>query len=221
MKETDGNISWGIKKGLEQARLNDIQEIQKMKSSLEEENKKIQVTQAQVLKQEETNKQLQDKISSISNQVVEIEIFEAQVLGIHLKIEEEQQGAFLNMEVIQNYFQETNKSLENILQKEREVKVARTTFQKAVAISTKDNLREAKKLSVSEKIKGDVILKVWEVDLEENKRVTREVNDDWQGIFYLLEKAYLNIAKKGCPGLLGEINIVKCQLRFKEELGEM
>ena len=75
MKETKRNISWGIKKGLEQARLNDIQEIQKMKSSLEEENKKIQVTQAQVLKQEETNKQLQDKISSISNQVVELEIF--------------------------------------------------------------------------------------------------------------------------------------------------
>jgi hypothetical protein len=221
LKETERNISWGIKKGLEQARLNDIQEIQKMKASLEEANQKIQVTQAQVLKQEETNKQLQDKISSISNQVVELEIFQAQVLGIHLKIEEEQQGVFLNLEVVQNYFQETNKSLENILQKEREVKAARTTFQKAVALSTKEEVGKIKKLSVSEQVKGDVILKVWEADLAENKRITREVNDDCQGIFYLLEKASLNIGKNNCSGLLGEINIVKHQLRFKEDLEEM
>ena len=38
LKETRRNISWGIKKGLERARLNDIQEIQKLKASLEEEN---------------------------------------------------------------------------------------------------------------------------------------------------------------------------------------
>ena len=117
MKETERNISWGIKKGLEQARLKDIQEIQKIKTSLEEENQTIQVTQAQVLKQEEENKQLRDKIRTISNQVVELEIFQAQVLGIHLKIEEEEQKVFLNLEVVQNYFQETNKSLENVLQK--------------------------------------------------------------------------------------------------------
>jgi hypothetical protein len=60
-----------------------------MKTSLEEANQIIQVTQAQVLKQKEANKQLRDNISTISNQVVELEIFQAQVLGIHLKIKEE------------------------------------------------------------------------------------------------------------------------------------
>jgi predicted transcriptional regulator len=128
--------------------------------------------------------------------VVELEIFQAQVLGIHLKIEEEQQGVFLNMEIIQNYFHETNKSLENILQKEREVKATRTTFQKAMAMSTKEDLREAKKLSVLEQIKGDVILKVWEVHLAENKRVTREVNDECQGIFLSFRKSFFEHWKK-------------------------
>ena len=46
-----------------------------MKAILEEANQKIQVTQEQVIKQEEINKQLQGKINSISNQVVELEIF--------------------------------------------------------------------------------------------------------------------------------------------------
>jgi hypothetical protein len=111
--------------------------------------------------------------------------------------------------------------LEDILQKEREVKVARTTFQKAVALSTKEEVRKIQKLYVSEQVKGDVILKVWEVDLAENKRITREVNDDCQGIFDILEKASLNIGKNSSSGLLGEINIVKHQLRFKEDLEEM
>jgi hypothetical protein len=114
--------------------------------------------------------------------VVELEIFQAQVLEIHLKIEEEQQKVFLNMEVVQNYFQETNKSLENVLQKEIEVKAARTAFQNAVALSTKDEVGKIQKLSISEQVKGDVILKVLEADLAENKRITKDVKDDCQGI---------------------------------------
>ena len=62
---------------------------------------------------------------------------------------------------------------------------------------------------------------MWEADLAKNKRITREINDDCQGIFYLLEKASLNIGKNNCSGLLGEINIVKHQLRFKDDLEEM
>ena len=68
--------------------------------------------------------------------------------------------------------------MENVLQKEREVKAARTTFQKAVTLSTKEEVGKILKLSISEQVKGDVILKVWEADLAENKRITKDVNDD-------------------------------------------
>jgi hypothetical protein len=114
LKETERNISWGIQKGLEQARLKDMQEIQKMNKDLEEAKHIIQVTQEQVRKLVEENKHLQDKSISITNQVVELENFRTQALEIYLKIEEEQQKVFLNLEVVQNYFQEINKSLENV-----------------------------------------------------------------------------------------------------------
>jgi hypothetical protein len=139
-------------------------------------------------------------------------------LEIYLKIEEEQQKVFLNLEVVQNYFQETNKSLENVFHKEREAKVARMTFQKVVALSTKEEVGSIQKLSISEQVKGDIMLKVWEAGLAKYKRLTR---DDCQGIFYLLERTSLNIRTNDCPGLLGEINIAKHQLKFKEELEEM
>ena len=62
---------------------------------------------------------------------------------------------------------------------------------------------------------------MWEADLAKNKRITRDVNDDCQGIFDLLEKTSLNIGKNDYLGLLGEITIVKHQVRFKEDLEEM
>ena len=46
LKETERSISQEINKGLERARFNDIQEIQKLKASLDEENLKIQASQA-------------------------------------------------------------------------------------------------------------------------------------------------------------------------------
>jgi hypothetical protein len=46
------------------------------------------------------NRQLQNKINSIQNQVVELEIFQAQVLEIHAKIEKEQQGVFFKLKFI-------------------------------------------------------------------------------------------------------------------------
>jgi hypothetical protein len=62
---------------------------------------------------------------------------------------------------------------------------------------------------------------VWEACLAEYKRLTGDVNDDCQGIFYLLEITSLNIGIDDCPGLLGENNIAKHQLSFKEEREEM
>jgi hypothetical protein len=49
--------------------------------------------------------------------------------------------------------------------KEKEAKVSRTTFQKATAFSAKGKVGKTQKLYVSEQIKGDIILKVWEANL--------------------------------------------------------
>jgi hypothetical protein len=164
---------------------------------------------------------LQENIIYITNEVIELENFKTQVLEIYLRIEEEQQKVFLNLEVIQNYFQESNKSLENVFHKEREAKVARTTFQKAVTFSSMEESGKTQKLSISEQVKGDIRIKVWESKLAEYKRITREVNEDCQGVFDLLERDSLNIGTDDCSGILGEINIAKHQLRLKEELEKM
>jgi hypothetical protein len=77
------------------------------------------------------NKQLQNKINSIQNQVVELEIFQAQVLEIHTKIEKEQQGVFFKLEFIQNYFQETSKSLEKYSPERERSESSQNNFSKS------------------------------------------------------------------------------------------
>ena len=108
-----------------------------------------------------------------------------------------------------------------MFQKEREAKAARNTSQKVVASSLKDEIEKNQKLSVSEHVKGDIMIKFWESKLAEYKIITKEVNGDCQGIFNLFEKDSLNIRTDGCSGLSGEINIVRHQLKSREELKEI
>ena len=59
--------------------------------------------------------------------------------------------------------------MENVFQKEREAKVARTTFQKAVTSLLKEGIGKTQKLSIFEQVKGDIMIKVWETKLDEYK----------------------------------------------------
>jgi hypothetical protein len=90
-----------------------------------------------------------------------------------------------------------------------------------VAFSSKEEVGKIQKLSISKQVKGDIILKVWEENMAEYKRITREFNDDCQGILDFIERVSLNIGTDDCFILLGEINIAKHQLRFKKEMEEM
>jgi hypothetical protein len=140
---------------------------------------------------------------------------------VHTKIEDEQHKLISKVDIIHNYFQEVSKSLDNIILKEKEAKATRTTFQKAVVCSGNEEISKNPKLSVTEKIRGDIMLKVWETNIAENKRIAKEIKDDCEEIFDLLDKRSLGIGRDNCTGLLGQINVVRHQLNFKESLNEI
>jgi hypothetical protein len=82
--------------------------------------------------------------------VIDLKKFQAQALEVHMKIEAEQQRLISKVEVIQNYFQEVSQSFDNIVFKEKEAKAARATFQKAVVLSTKEEVSETPRMFVAE-----------------------------------------------------------------------
>jgi hypothetical protein len=221
IRNTENNIKDDINNGLEQARVVDKQEIQLLKSSLDEMYKKMQAIQGQVIQQGELARQLQDKLNSIQNHVIDLTVFQAHALEVHMKIEAEQQTLISKVEVIQNYFREVSQSLENIVFKEKEATAAQITFQKAVVLSEKEEVSETPRLSVAKHIRGDIMLKVWEANIAESKKMAKEVKDDCEEAFDFLDKGSLGIGKDNCPGILRQINIVRHQLNLKENLNEI
>jgi hypothetical protein len=71
----------------------------------------------------------------IEGRVVDLKDFHTLSLEAHTKIEAEKYKLISKIEIIQNYFQEVSKSLDNIILQEKEDKEERNTFQKEVACS--------------------------------------------------------------------------------------
>ena len=87
IKTTETNVRDEVNKRLEQARASDKQEIQLIKSSLDEMHKNMQVSERQTIQQDVLVKQLQDKVSSNEKMVVDITLFQDQELEVIKKLE--------------------------------------------------------------------------------------------------------------------------------------
>jgi hypothetical protein len=140
---------------------------------------------------------------------VDLKAFQTLSLEAHTKIEAEQQQLISKIEIIQHYFQEVRKSLDNIILLEKEAKATRNTFQKVVACSGNKEMAKNLKLSITEQIKGDIMLKVWEANISESKKIVKEIKDDCEGIFDSLDKKALGIERNDFSESLGQINIEK------------
>jgi hypothetical protein len=218
LKNAEKNIREEVSKSLEQTRAAERLEIQLLKSSLDEMNQKIQASQVQVAQQKEHAEQLQARLNLMEGRVIDLKDFQTLSLETHTKIEAEQQGLISKIGIVQNYLQEVSESLDNIILLEKEAKAARNTFQKAVACSGNKEATKNIKLSVTEQIKGDIMLKVWETNMSESKKIVKEIKDDCEGILDSLDKQALGIEKDDCSESLGQINIEKQQLDCKEGL---
>jgi hypothetical protein len=161
-------------------------------------------------------RKIQAELKSIEGKVVNIKSFQAQALEVYEKLQVEQQNMLSKIETVQNYFLEISHSVDNISFKEKEAIVARTTFQKVVAFSAREEVPVVSKLTVEEQIRGDIILKTWETNISKSKKMAREVKKECEEVFDQLDTKSLGIGEGDCPGLLGQINVLRHQLHIKE-----
>jgi hypothetical protein len=76
------------------------------------------------------------------------------------------------------------------------------------------------RLSVLEKIRGDIILKTWEANIFESKIMAKENKEAYEEDFDSLNKESLGLGKEDNYEVLGKIDTVKHQLDIKERLEE-
>ena len=75
-------------------------------------------------------------------------------------------------------------------------------------------------MSIFEQTRGDVILKAWETNLVESKRLAREVNKACKEALSSLNKGLLDVERDNIFEALGQIDIAKNQLNSKESIEE-
>jgi hypothetical protein len=200
-------------KVFEKTRAHDRQEIQQLRISLDEIQKKSQAS-------EELVRQLQVKISLTEKATVDILAFQAQALEVHEKLGSAQRCLLTKIEGVQDYYRLAEHSLENICIKEKEATAARVTFQEVVLSATKEEVTRVTRLSLSEQTRGDIILKAWEANIVESKRLAREVKKTCEEAFYALDKESLYVGRDNISGDLGQIDITKNQSDFKASMEE-
>jgi hypothetical protein len=72
----------------------------------------------------------------------------------------------------------------------------------------------------SEQTRGDIILKTWETNIAESKRMAKEVKKDCEETFHSLEKESLGLEKYDIFEVLGQFDIAKHQLNIKTNIEE-
>jgi chromosome segregation ATPase len=130
MKTVEKNVWSEVNKSFEQIRASDKQEIQQLKSSLEEMHRNIQASQGRATQQDELVRQLQAKVSSTENMIVDITMFQAQALEVQKELEVAQQSLLTRVETVQDHFRVIDQALNNICLREREAIAARLPSKK-------------------------------------------------------------------------------------------
>jgi hypothetical protein len=192
-----------MSKSLEQTRYVERLEVQLLKMSLDEMSQKMKASQLQITKQKEHEEQLQARLILMEGQIIDLKYFQAHSLEVHSKIEVGKQKLISKIEIVQNYFQEVDDAFDNIILREKEAKVVRITLQKEIIYSIGEEVSKTMKVSATEQIRGNIMLKLWETNKTENKRIVKEIKDDCEEFFDLLDKGSLNIGKGNCTRLLG------------------
>ena len=160
-------------------------------------------------------KRLQAKIDLVEGTTVEMEDFQAHALDVHENLESFRQDIFMKVEAFQNCYRVVYLSLNNIYIKEREALATRAKFQEAIFLVPRDYVSEVPRLSLSLQNKGDIILKVWETNLVESKRLAREVNKACEEALSSLDKGLLDVEGNNISKALGQIDIAKNQHNSK------
>jgi hypothetical protein len=102
--------------------------------------------------------------------------------------------------------------------REREAGVARIAFQEVFVATTKEGMVGSARLSIPEKTRGNILLKVWENNISERRERAKKMKNYCEETFSLINKKLLNLDKEDSTKTLGKINIAKHLLDIKENV---
>jgi hypothetical protein len=120
---------------------------------------------------------LQAKLALTENTTIDITAFKAQASEINEKMEVVQQDLYQKVDTNQKCYQAINLSLKSIYVKEKYACVSRSKFQEFIICRQKVNIFDLAPFSHYEQVKGEMALIVWDTNLEEIKKLSRDTKE--------------------------------------------
>jgi hypothetical protein len=125
--------------GIEQAILADKNEIEMLKTKLEQAQLAVQDGRIQESQQRDLIEQLRATVETVESRMINIGMFKSQVIDIRSRVSVAQRNFLTKVEAIRDNCLLVNQVSENLSARERDVGAARVTFQEVV-ISTNNRL---------------------------------------------------------------------------------
>jgi hypothetical protein len=111
------------------------------------------------------------------------------------------------VDTIQKCYQAINLSLKSIYVKEKDVCVARSKFQEFIIWRQKANIPGLAPFSHYEQVKGEMVLNVWETNLEESKKLARDAKEAFLETLSSVNKKLIEFEENNISEALGKIGI--------------
>jgi hypothetical protein len=204
---TEQTIRSRMNQDFEQIRASDRQQIKQLQDNLELLHQSSQTNQDLVTQRDELIKQLQAKIDPNRDTTIDISAFKTQASEINERLEVSQQELYLKVDAIQKCYQVVDLSLKDIYVKEKEACSARSKFQEVLIWMQRANAPDFPLLSHSEQVRGEMALKSWETNLEEGKKLSREVKEACLEALSSLNKKLIEFEGNNISEALGKIEI--------------
>jgi hypothetical protein len=203
--------------GIEQARLADKNEIELLKSKLEQAQQVIQEEQIQASQQKGLIQQLQARVEIIESKAIDIEMFQSQAMEIRGRVSAAQRSLLGKVEQIRDNCLLVNQVLENLSAREREAGAERVAFQEAVIATNSRDSGSAPRFTIPEQTRGNILLKEWEHNIAEGKLQAKKIMDSLEEAFSSINGDLLGIDCGGNAEELIRTNMAQIPLDLKEK----
>jgi hypothetical protein len=202
--------------GIEKARLADKNEIELLKTKLEQAQLVVQNGQVQASQQKYLIEQVQARVEISESKVINIGMFQSQAMEIQRRVSAAQRNLLAKVEVIRDNCLLVNQVLENLTAREREAGAARVAFQEVVIATNNRDPGSTPRFTISEQTIENILLKEWEHNISEgklqDKRVTKSLEEDFSSI----DGNLLGIDSGGNAKALVQMNMEKISLDLSE-----
>jgi hypothetical protein len=202
---------------IELARLADKNEIEVLKTKLEQAHLVVQDGRIQAGQQRNMIEELQARVEIVESRMINVERFKSQAIEIRSRVSSAQQNLLAKMGVIRENCLLVNQVSENLASRERDAGAARVAFQEAVIATNNRVSIGTHRLTVSEQTRGNILLKEWEHNIAEGKQQALKITHSLEEALNSIDGELLGIDNGGDAETLIQMNVEQISLDLKEK----